>query len=304
MKVLLIEDHLGLAKVSCDVLRRKYGHDVRHTATGQAAIEAMPEFDPDLILLDLNLPDGHGYRLAEQIRQAHQSSRGIYGSPRIHHVLKEQGMAVGKKRVERLMKAGGIAVLPQRRFVITTDSDHDQPIALNLLEQDFSASAPNQRWVTDITYIPTDEGWLYLAAIMDLFSRRIVGWAMETTMHRSLVLKALDMAVAERRPSAGLIYHSDRGSQYASEDHRTALTSHGMIASMSRRGCCYDNAAAESFWHTLKNELIYRTSFQTRDQARTEIFEYIEVFYNRTRRHTSIGNLSPVDFELLRAKAA
>lgn len=246
----------------------------------------------------------HDRALSVHIQAIHQQSRQTYGSPRIHHVLKEQGMAVGKKRVERLMKAGGIAVLPQRRFVITTDSDHDQPIALNLLEQDFSASAPNQRWVTDITYIPTDEGWLYLAAIMDLFSRRIVGWAMETTMHRSLVLKALDMAVAERRPSAGLIYHSDRGSQYASEDHRTALTSHGMIASMSRRGCCYDNAAAESFWHTLKNELIYRTSFQTRDQARTEIFEYIEVFYNRTRRHTSIGNLSPVDFELLRAKAA
>jgi len=242
--------------------------------------------------------------LSVHIQAIHQQSRKTYGSPRIHHELKEQGMAVGKKRVERLMKSAEIAVLPQRRFVITTDSDHDQPIAPNLLEQDFSASAPNQRWVTDITYIPTDEGWLYVAAIMDLFSRRIVGWAMETTMHRSLVLKALDMAVTDRRPSAGLIYHSDRGSQYASEDHRTALTTHGMIASMSRRGCCYDNAAAESFWHTLKNELIYRTSFQTRDQARTEIFDYIEVFYNRTRRHTSIGNLSPVDFELQRAKAA
>jgi len=242
--------------------------------------------------------------LSVHIQAIHQQSRKTYGSPRIHHELKEQGMAVGKKRVERLMKSAGIAVLPLRRFVTTTDSDHDQPIAPNLLEQDFSASAPNQRWVTDITYIPTDEGWLYVAAIMDLFSRRIVGWAMETTMHRSLVLKALDMAVTDRRPSAGLIYHSDRGSQYASEDHRTALTTHGMIASMSRRGCCYDNAAAESFWHTLKNELIYRTSFQTRDQARTEIFDYIEVFYNRTRRHTSIGNLSPVDFELQRAKAA
>ena len=242
--------------------------------------------------------------LSVHIQAIHQQSRKTYGSPRIHHELKEKGMAVGKKRVERLMKDAGIAVLPLRRFVTTTDSDHDQPIAPNLLEQDFTATAPNQRWVTDITYIPTDEGWLYLAAIMDLFSRRIVGWAMETTMHRNLVLKALDMAVTNRRPSTGLIYHSDRGSQYASEDHRTALTTHGMIASMSRRGCCYDNAAAESFWHTLKNELIYRTSFQTRDQARTEIFEYIEVFYNRTRRHTSIGNLSPVDFELQRIKTA
>ena len=199
--------------------------------------------------------------LSVHIQAIHQQSRKTYGSPRIHHELKEQGMAVGKKRVERLMKAAGIAVLPLRRFVTTTDSDHDQPIAPHLLEQDFTATAPNQRWVTDITYIPTDEGWLSLAAIMDLFSRRIVGWAMETTMHRNLVLKALDMAVTDRRPSTGLIYHSDRGGQYASEDHRTALTTHGMIASMSRRGCCYDNAAAESFWHTLKNELIYRTSF-------------------------------------------
>lgn len=242
--------------------------------------------------------------LSVHIQAIHQQSRKTYGSPRIHHELKEQGMAVGKKRVERLMKSAGIAVLPLRRFVTTTDSDHDQPIAPNLLEQDFSASAPNQRWVTDITYIPTDEGWLYLAAIMDLYSRRIVGWAMETTMHRSLVLKALDMAVTERRPSAGLIYHSDRGSQYASEDHRNALTTNGMIASMSRRGCCYDNAAAESFWHTLKNELIHRTNFQTRDQAKLAIFDYIEVFYNRTRRHTSIGNLSPVEFELQRTQAA
>ncbi len=242
--------------------------------------------------------------LSVHIQAIHQQSRKTYGSPRIHHELKEQGMAVGKKRVARLMKAAGIAVLPLRRFVTTTDSDHEQPIAPNVLEQDFSASAPNERWVTDITYIPTDEGWLYLAAIMDLHSRRIVGWAMEATMHSSLVLKALDMAVTNRRPSAGLIHHSDRGSQYASEGYRSALTSHGMIASMSRRGCCYDNAAAESFWHTLKNELIYRTSFQTRDQARTEIFDYIEVFYNRTRRHTSIGNLSPVDFELQRTKTA
>ncbi|MBA3708437.1 MAG: IS3 family transposase [Planctomycetes bacterium] len=146
---------------------------------------------------------------------------------------------------------------------------------------------PNQRWVTDITYIPTEEGWLYLAAIMDLHSRRIVGWAMQPTMHRSLVLKALDMAVRERRPQPGLVHHSDRGSQYASDDYRAALAAQGMIASMSRRGGCYDNAAAESFWHTLKNELIHRSFFQTRAQAQQAIFEYIEVFYNRVRRHTS-----------------
>ena len=242
--------------------------------------------------------------LTVHIRAIHQQSRQTYGSPRVHHELKVQGIAVGKKRVERLMKTAEIAVRPARRFVTTTDSKHDQPIAPNLLQQDFSATAPNQRWVTDITYIQTEEGWLFLAAIVDLYSRRIVGWAMEPTMHRSLVLTALDMAVTDRRPSPGLIHHSDRGSQYASADYRQALAAHGMVASMSRPGCCYDNAAAESFWHTLKNELIHRRHFQTRDEARQAIFEYIEVFYNRTRRHTTIGNLSPVDFELQRTKAA
>ncbi len=242
--------------------------------------------------------------LSVQIQAIHHQSRQTYGSPRIHHELKTQGHAVGKKRVERLMKTAGIAVLPLRRHVTTTDSNHNQPIAPNLLEQDFSAAAPNQRWVTDITYVPTVEGWLYVAAIMDLYSRRIVGWAMAATMHRDLVLKALDMAVADRRPGEGLIHHSDRGSQYASDDYRRAQAAYGMIASMSRRACCYDNAAAESFWHTLKNELIHRRHFQTRAEAQQAIFEYIEVFYNRIRRHTSIGNVSPVDFELQRAKAA
>jgi transposase InsO family protein len=242
--------------------------------------------------------------LSVRIKAIHQESRQTYGSPRIHQELKANGVAVGKKRVERLMKAAGVAVLPMRRFVTTTDSDHNQPIAPNLLEQDFTATAPNQRWVTDITYIPTDEGWLFLAAIVDLYSRKVVGWAMEATMHRSLVLKALTMAVTDRQPAPGLIHHSDRGSQYASDDYRAALSAHGMIASMSRRACCYDNAVAESFWHTLKNELIHRHQFHTRDEARSAIFEYIEVFYNRTRRHTSIGNISPVDFELQRAQAA
>ncbi len=242
--------------------------------------------------------------LSVQIQAIHQQSRQTYGSPRIHHELKTLGHAVGKKRVERLMKTAGIAVLPLRRHVTTTDSNHDQPIAPNLLEQDFSAAAPNQRWVTDITYVPTAEGWLYVAAIMDLYSRRIVGWAMAATMHRDLVLRALDMAVADRRPGEGLIHHSDRGSQYASDDYRRAQAAYGMITSMSRRACCYDNAAAESFWHTLKNELIHRRHFQTRAEAQQAIFEYIEVFYNRIRRHTSIGNVSPVDFELQRAKAA
>jgi transposase InsO family protein len=242
--------------------------------------------------------------LSVYIQAIHTKSRQTYGSPRIHHELKANGIAVGKKRVERLMKAAGIAVVPHRRFVITTDSDHDQPVAPNLLEQDFTADAPNQRWVTDITYIPTGEGWLFLAAIVDLYSRKVVGWAMQPTMQRSLVLNALTMAVTDRQPSAGLIHHSDRGSQYASDDYRNALAAHGMVASMSRPACCYDNAVAESFWHTLKNELIHRRQFQTRDEAQHAIFEYIEVFYNRTRRHTSIGNISPTDFELQRAQAA
>jgi putative transposase len=242
--------------------------------------------------------------LSVHIQAIHTKSRQTYGSPRIHHELKANGFAVGKKRVERLMKAAGIAVLPLRRFVATTDSDHDQPVAPNLLEQDFTADAPNQRWVTDITYIPTGEGWLFLAAIVDLYSRKVVGWAMQPTMDRSLVLNALTMAVDDRKPGPGLIHHSDRGSQYASDDYRNALAAHGMVASMSRRACCYDNAVAESFWHTLKNDLIHRRHFETREEARHAIFEYIEVFYNRTRQHTSIGNLSPMEFELRRAQAA
>jgi len=242
--------------------------------------------------------------LTVQIAVIHQESRQTYGSPRVFQELKAQGIALGRKRVERLMTAAGIAVRPPRRFVTTTQSDHDQPIAPNILQQEFSATAINQRWVTDITYIPTDEGWLFLAAIMDLHSRRIVGWAMQPTMHRSLVLKALDMAVTDRRPSPGLIHHSDRGSQYASEDYRAAMTAQAMVASMSGRACCYDNAAMESFWHTLKNELIHRHRYQTRDEAQRAIFEYIEVFYNRVRRHSSIGYLSPEAFELQRPQAA
>ena len=242
--------------------------------------------------------------LTVQIEVIHRESRQTYGSPRVFQELKAKGIALGRKRVERLMKTAGIAVRPLRRFVTTTQSDHDQPIAPNILQQEFSATAANQRWVTDITYIPTDEGWLFLAAIMDLHSRRIVGWAMQPTMHRSLVLKALDMAVTDRRPSPGLIHHSDRGSQYASEDYRAAMTAQAMVASMSGRACCYDNAAMESFWHTLKNELIHRYRYQTRDEAQRAIFEYIEVFYNRVRRHSSIGYLSPEAFELQRPKAA
>ena len=237
-------------------------------------------------------------RLTSQIRIIHAESRKTYGSPRTHRALRACGHAVSRKRVERLMREAGVQVKPKARFVVTTDSDHDHPIAPNLLQQDFSACAPNTRWVTDITYIPTEEGWLYLAALMDLYSRRIVGWAMQATMHRSLVLRALEMAVSQRRPAPGLVHHSDRGSQYASEDYRLALAGNGMVPSMSRRACCYDNAAMESFWHSLKVELIHRHTYHTRQEATQAIFEYIEVFYNRTRQHSTIGYVSPVDFEL------
>jgi len=240
---------------------------------------------------------GEDRALTTRIQVIHGESRKTYGSPRIHRELRSQGTAISRKRVKRLMREAGVQVKPQARFVRTTDSDHGMPVAPNLLQQDFSASAPDRRWVTDITYVATGEGWLYVAAIIDLFSRRVVGWAMQERMDRSLVLAALAMAVGHRRPARGLIHHSDRGSQYASEDYRTALADHGMLASMSRRACCYDNAAMESFWHTLKVELIHRHRFQTRAKATQAIFEFIEVFYNRLRRHSSIGYVSPVEFE-------
>ena len=241
--------------------------------------------------------DGENRSLTTRISVIHAESRRTYGSPRVHQELRAQGTTIGLKRVARLMRESGVRVKPKARYVVTTDSDHDQPVAPNLLEQDFTATAPDRRWVTDITYVPTGEGWLYVATIIDLFSRRAVGWAMQERMDRSLVLAALEMAVSQRHPQPGLLHHSDRGSQYASEDYRKALSRNGMVASMSRRGCCYDNAAIESFWNTLKSDLIHRRHYQTRDEARREIFEYIEVFYNRIRRHSSIGYVSPVDFE-------
>lgn len=235
--------------------------------------------------------------LAEKIATIHSEHRSVYGSPRIHHVLKENGIHVSRKRVARLMKELGISAKRCRRRVITTDSKHDLPIADNLLERNFGADAPDKKWATDITYIETGEGFLYLAAIEDLWSRRIVGWAMEATMDRSLVLSALEMALGRRNPEPGMIHHSDRGSQYASKDYRQMLVDQGIQVSMSRRGDCYDNAMIESFWHTLKNELVYRTNFKTHQEAKDAIFEYIEVFYNRKRRHSSIGYQSPESFE-------
>ena len=238
--------------------------------------------------------------LAQDIEQIHADSWQTYGSPRVEKELRKTGRCHGRNRVARLMKQKDLCGRQKARYrVQTTDSNHDQPIAPNRLAQAPKATAPNQLWVADITYIETKEGWLYLAAILDLYSRKIVGWAMSERIDTVLVLKALAMALLHRNPPANLLFHSDRGVQYASGDYRHALSQAGLIASMSRSGNCYDNATMESFWSTLKLELIYRRRFHTRAQAQSQIFDYIETFYNRQRAHSALGYLSPVDFELL-----
>lgn len=236
--------------------------------------------------------------LAEDVARVHQESRRTYGSPRVHAELRTRGQRVSRKRVVRLMRAQGLAARRRRRYVTTTDSRHRQPVAPNVLARDFSPAQPNTSWVTDITYVDTREGWLYLAVVLDLFSRSVVGWSMSDTIDRHLVLGALDMALEGRHPPRGLLHHSDRGSQYASEDSRSALEARGMECSMSRKGNCWDNAVVESFFSTLKQELVYTTDFTTHQQARLALFEYIEVFYNRQRRHSTLGYVSPANFEL------
>ena len=237
--------------------------------------------------------------LVDDIRRVHRDTRGRYGSPRIHVELKAQGRGASRGRIERLMRRHGIrAIMARPRRVRTTDSRHDLPIAPNLLDRNFIATAPNQIWLADITYIETDQGWLYLAAIMDLYSRRIVGWAMADHLRAELALAALQMAISAQRPSAGLIHHSDRGVQYASADYRKLMRSAGLKASMSRKGNCYDNAPMESFFHTLKTELVHHRHYATRAEATRDLFAFIEGFYNRTRRHSAIGFISPIEMEL------
>jgi putative transposase len=236
--------------------------------------------------------------LAEVVTRIHRNSRGTYGSPRVHAELRARGQRVSRKRVARLMNEHDIAARKRRRFVSTTDSRHNQPVAPNLLERNFSPGQPNSTWATDITYVETKQGWLYLAIVMDLFSRKVVGWSMSERIDRHLVLNALDMALKGRQPPRGLLHHSDRGSQYASTDYQQALAARGIQCSMSRKGNCWDNAVVESFFSSLKQELVYTTAFATHEQARLALFEYIEVFYNRQRRHSSLGYVSPVDFEL------
>jgi transposase InsO family protein len=237
-------------------------------------------------------------RLAVEIAAAHRRSRRTYGSPRVFRDLKASGIRVGKKRVERLMREGGIVARRRRRFRRTTDSNHAQPIAPNLLERKFDAPLPNTAWVTDVTYVWTLEGWLYLAAILDLCSRRVVGWAASANNDRHLALDALSRATGARKPAPGLLHHSDRGSPYASDDYRRALEAQGARASMSRRGDCWDNAVAESFFATLKGELVDHEVYATRAAAIASIGDYIEGFYNAQRRHSAIGYVSPIEFEL------
>ena len=237
--------------------------------------------------------------LLEDIQRVHRDNHGRYGSPRVHEELKAQGRGASRGRIERLMRHHGIrAIMARPRRAGTTDSRHDLPIAPNLLDRNFVADAPNRIWLADITYVETDQGWLYLAAILDLYSRRIVGWAMADHLRADLPLAALRMAISAQRPGAGLIHHSDRGVQYASSEYRNALQSAGFSASMSRKGDCYDNAPMESFFHTLKTELVHHTQYATRADATRDIFAYIEGFYNRTRRHSAIGYISPVEMEL------
>ncbi len=235
--------------------------------------------------------------IKEQILKIYSKSHRIYGSPRIHRKLEKQGIHCGKKRVERLMKEAVIRSIQKRKFKVTTDSKHNLPVAENILNRDFSASGTNTKWTSDITYVRTKEGWLYLAAIMDLCSKRIVGYSMQKYLSRELVIEALSMAIKNRHPGRGLIIHSDRGCQYASSDYQQQLGRHGIICSMSRKGNCWDNAPMESFFHTLKTELVYHHRYKSRAEARNNIFEYIEVFYNRIRLHSAIGYESPENYE-------
>lgn len=234
-----------------------------------------------------------------EVAAVHQESRGTYGAPRVHAELKARGQRVARKRVARLMRQAGLRGRARRRFVRTTDSAHHHPVAPNTLERNFHPGQPHRTWVGDITYVWTDEGWLYLAVLLDLFSRKVVGWAMGERIDRGLVLSALDMALLGR--PAPQLHHSDRGSQYASEDYRRLLEERGIGCSMSRKGNCWDNAVAESFFSTLKLELVYVTRFKTREAAKHSLFEYIEVFYNRKRRHSALGYVSPVEYERMAA---
>ncbi len=238
---------------------------------------------------------GYDRELTRSIRLLHGKSDGTYGSPRIHAELHAEGFTCGRAKVARLMHNAGLKGCPKRRFRVTTKSGMTR--ALNLLDQNFSANDANQRWASDITFIWTGQGWLYLAVVMDLYSRRIIGWSMSRRINRHLVTNALIMALGQRRPEGKLIHHSDRGVQYLSDDFQDLLKANNITCSMSDRGSCYDNAVVESFFASLKRERVRRKKYRTRDEARADVFDYIERFYNRQRRHGYVGNISPAEFE-------
>jgi len=239
--------------------------------------------------------------LVEKIRAVHEQSRRSYGSPRVTAELRDRGVSVCENTVARLMRRAQIKARVRRRFVPrTTDSAHTHPVAANHLDRDFAADAPDRKWACDITYVPTDQGWLYLAVVLDLYSRKVVGWSMRDHLKAELVSEALRMAIRSRHPDVGLLHHSDRGVQYACADYQLLLKENGITCSMSRCGDCHDNAVVESFFGSLKTELVYHEHWRTREQARRRLFEWIEVFYNRQRRHSSLEYLSPERFEARR----
>ena len=235
--------------------------------------------------------------LLAHVRSAFSLSHETYGSPRMTHELREQGLAAGRRRVARLMRENGLRARQPRRFRRTTDSQHAFPVAPNRLDQDFTAAAPDEKWGVDLSYIWTREGWLYLAVVIDLYARRVVGWAAGDRLHKELALTALRRALVLRRPAAGLLHHSDRGSQYCSNAYQAELRLHGIVVSMSGKGNCYDNAMVETFFKTLKSELVWRTVFQTRAEATEALARYIDGFYNPRRRHSALGFVSPAQFE-------
>ena len=235
--------------------------------------------------------------LSQRIQTIFETSQGTYGSPRVYAELKAQAIVCSRNHVAKLMRRAGLNAAQPRRRVHTTQNDGRAHSEANLLDRDFSATAPNQKWLVDITAIDTDEGWLYLAGVLDVFSRHLVGWAMDDHMPDELTQAALDMAILQRQPPAQLLHHSDRGSQYTSDEYQALLAKHNMLTSLSGVGCCYDNAPMESFWGTLKTELVYRTHYRTRAEAKNTIFAYIEGWYNRQRRHSTLGYLSPEQFE-------
>lgn len=235
--------------------------------------------------------------LASVVQKAHAASKGTYGSRRIAEEVEAHGVSCGRSKAATLMKIANVTAKQKRKFKETTDSKHSLPVAPNLLNRKFEVQEPDQVYVSDITYIWTNEGWLYLAVIIDLFSRQVVGWSMNNRMSRKLVMSALQMAILRRQPGSGLLFHSDRGSQYCSNDFQNMLKKHQMISSMSRKGNCWDNAVAESFFGSLKTERVFFSSYATRDAARQDVVDYIEMFYNSRRRHSYLDYMSPKDYE-------